>query len=231
MKLDMSKLNQNVTRKKAVYPTKKTMNLYYKEDLSTKSATAALYILFLCVVLLALAKLLIFDVMVELNDKRDQLDQSQRELASYEEQLADYDKVLLEYERYAATPDEAVTDRMKLLNLIDKTVRSTAKVDSIEINGEEMLLQFSGVTLKQTARIVQALEESPLVSSTQVNTAATTEGGRDVVRANVLIQLTGVESDGDTGVTGDNAGGAGTGNAAGGTENGDSAGGTEGGGQ
>jgi len=213
MKLDMSRLNQTVGRKKAVYPEKKTMNLYYKPDRTTKSATAALYILFLCVVLLALAKFLVFDMLMDLGEKKEQLAERQSQLAAYEEQLADYDQVLLEYERYAATPEEAVTDRLALLSLIDRAVRSAAKVDSISISGEEMLLQFSGVTLSQTARIVQALEASPLVASTQVNTAATTEGGRDTVRASVLIQLTGSGSADD------------------GTASGSAGDGTEGGGQ
>lgn len=203
MKLNLSRLNQTVGRKKAAYPEKKTMNLYYKPDRTTKSATAALYILFLCVVLLALAKFLVLDMLLELGEKKDQLAESQSQLAAYEEQLQDYDKVLLEYERYAATPEEAVTDRMKLLALIDSAVRSTAKVDSISISGEEMLLQFSGVTLGQTARIVQALEASPLVASTQVNTAATTEGGRDTVRASVFIQLAASAGSADGGASGD----------------------------
>ena len=198
MKLNMSKLNTAVTRKKTVYPTKKTMNLYYKQDRTTKPATAALYILFLCVVLLALAKFLILDMLIELGDKKERLEVNQSKLEAYDEQLADYDKVLLEYERYAATPDEAVTDRLELLALIDSAVRQTAKVDSIEINEEEMLLQFSGVTLSQTANIVQQLEASPLVASTQVNTAATTEGGRDTVRASVLIQLIGSTSESES---------------------------------
>lgn len=198
MKLNISKLNETVTRKKTVYPTKKTMNLYYKQDRTTKPATAALYILFLCVVLLALAKFLILDMLIELGDKKEQLELNQSKLEAYDEQLADYDKILLEYQRYAATPDEEVTDRLELLTLVDSAVRSTAKVDSIEINGEEMLLQFSGVTLSQTANIVQQLEASPLVASTQVNTAATTEGGRDTVRASVLIQLIGSTSESDS---------------------------------
>lgn len=207
MKLDMSKLNQTIGRKKAVYPEKKTMNLYYKPDRTTKSATAALYILFLCVVLLALVKFLILDMVLDLGEKKDQLAESQSRLAAYEEQLADYDEVLLEYERYAATPEEAVTDRLALLSLIDSAVRSTAKVDSISISGEEMLLQFSGVTLSQTALIVQELEASELVASTQVNTAATTEGGRDTVRASVYIKLTGSGDESDGGAEGGTEGG------------------------
>lgn len=199
MKLDIGKLNKTVTRKKTVYPTKKTMNLYYKQDRTTKPATAALYILFACVVVLALSKFLILDMLLELGDKKDQLEMNQSKLESYEEQLKDYDKVLLEYQRYAQTPEEGVTDRLALLSLIDSAVRSSARVDSVSISGEEMLLQFSGVTLSQTAGIVQQLEASPLVASTQVNTAATTDGGRDVVKASVLIELAGSASDSEAG--------------------------------
>lgn len=208
------KLNQPITRKKVVYPTKRTMNLYYKPDRTTKSATVSLYVLFALVVLLALAKLLVYDVLMDLRDKQELLDQNQRELAVYGEELKDYDQILLEYERFAATPEEMVTDRMELLALIDKAVRSTAKVDNVSISEEQMLLQFSGVTLKETAKIVQALEKSPLVASTTVNTAATTEN-KSRVQATILIQLVG------QGESTDVTGAAGTTDATGVTEGGE----------
>lgn len=192
MKLDISKLNKPITvaGKKPTYPTKRTMNLYYKTDRTTKSATIALYVLFALVLLLFLVKLLVFDILIDMGEKKDQLKEKQNELQAYQDRLKDYDKVLLEYERYASTPDEEGTDRMELLYLVDSAVRTTAKVDSIEVRGEQMLLQFSGVTLSQIADIVQQLEASPLVDSTHVSTASTTNDGQDIVRASVLIQLT-----------------------------------------
>ena len=43
--------------KQSAYPTKTSMNLFYKPDRTTKPATAALYVLFVLVCLLGLGKL------------------------------------------------------------------------------------------------------------------------------------------------------------------------------
>jgi hypothetical protein len=51
------------------------------------------------------------------------------------------------------------------------------------------LVQFSGVTLGQTAELVRQLEASPVVAATTVDTASTTENGRDLVKASVLVSL------------------------------------------
>ena len=79
--------------------------------------------------------------------------------------------------------------------LLDEAVGSTASMDAVSIGGDTVQLQFSGVTLAQTARIVKALESSPIVSYTMVNTAATTQSegapadDSAPVQASVLIQL------------------------------------------
>ena len=44
-----------MSRKRASYPTKRTMNLFYKPDRTTKPATIALYILFGLVCILGLS--------------------------------------------------------------------------------------------------------------------------------------------------------------------------------
>ena len=68
-------------------------------------------------------------------------------------------------------------------------------MDAVSIGGSTVQLQFSGVTLAQTARIVSALEASPIVAYTMVNTAATTQSegapadDSAPVQASVLIQL------------------------------------------
>lgn len=182
--------------KKTAYPVKRSMNLYYKPDRTTKPATVALYVLFILVCLLGLGKFLVYDVWQETV-------QAQRTLAAAEEkrndimvQLADYNEVKERYNRYAATEEErALLDRMEILALLDSAVGATADIGAISISANTVQLQFSGVTLAQTAEIVKKLEASPLVASTTVSTAATTREGGAVqeasapVQANMLIQL------------------------------------------
>ncbi len=183
-----------MSRRKADYPAKRSMNLFYKPDRTTKPATIALYVLFALVCLLGLGKFLVYDVWTETAGARRALESAERQLEGVMLELTDYGEVWERYSRYSATEEErALIDRMEVLALLDEAV--AASMDTVSISGGTVQLQFSGVTLAETAQIVKALEASPIVASTMVNTAATTQldgapayaGGP--VQASVLIQL------------------------------------------
>lgn len=175
--------------RRETYPTKTTMNLYYKPDRTTKPSTIALYALFAAVVLLALAKYLVYDVLQENRAAKRSLASAQNELNDVLAQLTDYDEVQERYFRYAATDEErALVDRMDVLAMLNSTV-GIAKIDSITINGSRCQIQISDVTLAQTATIVSNLESSQLVSSVVVNTAASTGSDTDLTRSSIVIQL------------------------------------------
>jgi len=175
---------------------KRTMNLYYKPDRTTKPATVALYVLFALVCLLGLGKFFIYDVWQETVAARRSLAAAEEQLSGIMVELKDYNEVRERYSRYSATEEErALIDRMDVLALLDEAVGATAQMDSIAISGATAQIQFSGVTLAQTADIVNALEASPIVAGTMVSTAATTQEGAAPddssapVQANVMIQL------------------------------------------
>ncbi len=177
---------------------KRTMNLYYKPDRTTKPATIALYVLFVLVCLLGLSKFLVFDLWVETTRAQRTLAATQEQLSGIMAELADYDEVRERYNRYSATEEErALIDRMDVLALLDEAVVATAKLEIVSISGDAAQIQFSGVTLAQTAQIVNALEASPIVAGTMVNTASTSEAQEEAdpdgdsapVRAYILIQL------------------------------------------
>lgn len=176
--------------KKTGYPSKRTMNLFYKPDRTTKPATAALYILFALTVLLGLSKVLVYDLWQKTSAAEERRTSVEEQLAETLMDLADFDEVQERYSRYAATPDERATvNRMEVLALLDSAVGSVAQMENISISGLHVQLQFSGVTLAQTAEIVKELEGSPLVAGTTVNTASTTEGDGAMVQTHVLIEL------------------------------------------
>ncbi len=185
-----------MSKRKASYPAKRSMNLFYKPDRTTKPATIALYVLFALVCLLGLGKFLVYDVWMETVQAQRALTAAEEQLDSLTLELADYGEVWERYSRYSATDEERdLIDRMEVLALLDKAVGASASMDALSISGSTVQLQFSGVTLAQTAQIVNALEASPIVAYTMVNTAATTqtEGApADVsapVQASILIQL------------------------------------------
>lgn len=176
------------------YPAKRSMNLYYKPDRTTKPVTIALYVLFVLTCLLGLSKPLVYDLWLETAEAQRALAAAEEELNEVTLELADYDEVLKRYRHYSATDEErALVDRMEVLALLDEAVGVTAKMETLSISGDTVQLHFSGVTLAQTARIVHALELSPIVAGTMVNTAATTEeteaGVSAPVHVNALIYL------------------------------------------
>lgn len=176
--------------RKSAYPTKTAMNLFYKPDRTTKPATVALYVLFVLVCLLGLSKLLVYDLWMENQEAQRALSAVQDQLNGAMVQLADYSEVRERYSRYSATEEErALVDRMEVLDLLDEAVGGIAQLDNVTISGDTAQVQFSGVTLAQTAQIVRVLETSPIVSGTVVNTASTTENAGALVQTSIQIQL------------------------------------------
>lgn len=180
--------------KKTAYPVKRSMNLYYKPDRTTKPATVALYVLFVLVCLLGLSKFLVYDIWMEANEARRALEAAETQLSGVMLELTDYNEVWERYSRYSATEEErSLLDRMEILALLDEAVGTTADMNVLSISANTVQLQFSGVTLAQTAQIVHALEASPIVAGTTVNTASTTQSeGADAgapVQTTMLIQL------------------------------------------
>lgn len=176
--------------KSASYPTKRTMNLYYKPDRTAKPATIALYVLFVLVVLLGLSKVLVYDYIVEVRQAQGVLAAVEQQRDSVMASLSDFAQVQEEYRRYTPTEEEAATvGRMDILALLDNAVGTTAAMNTVSVAGDTVQVQFSQVTLAQTAEIVARLEASPIVERTTVNTASTTGEAQDLVSASIRIQL------------------------------------------
>ena len=160
-------------KKKAAYPTKTSMNLFYKPDRTTKPSTIALYTLFVLVLLLGLSKWLVYDIWMEKVEAERVLAAAQDDLNSVMFQLTDYNEVQERYFRYSATDEErALVDRMEVLAMLELAA-GNAELDSISVSGDQVRIQISNVTLAQTADIVSRLEASPIVAGTVVQTAAT----------------------------------------------------------
>lgn len=193
MKLDTD-VRQLMNGKKPVYPTKRSMNLYFKEDRTTAPATAALYVLFAAAVLLGLGKIMVYDFMIQEQQMENQAVALEQRTARQMQQLKNYDQVLEDYIRSIPTQQEQEqADVMELLALIDTTIRSTAQVSQVSIEDNQVVISFSGVTLAQAAELVVQLEQSPLVSNTQVDTASSTKGAEQV-EVHIYFQIAQEES-------------------------------------
>ena len=174
-------VRQLMAGKKTVYPTKRSMNLYFKVDRTTAPATAALYVLFALAVLLALGKIMIYDFMMQEKQLENQLLSLEQRTVQQMQQLENYDQVLEDYIRSVPTQQEQdKPDVMELLSLIDTTIRPAARVSQVDIADNQVVISFSGITLAQAADLVVRLEQSPLVANTQVDTASSTDGNQQV---------------------------------------------------
>lgn len=174
-------VRQLMAGKKTVYPTKRSMNLYFKVDRTTAPATATLYVLFALAVLLALGKIMIYDFMMQEKQLENQLLSLEQRTVQQMQQLENYEQVLEDYIRSVPTQQEQdQPDVMELLSLIDTTIRPAARVSQVDIADNQVVISFSGVTLAQAADLVVRLEQSPLVDNTQVDTASSTDGNQQV---------------------------------------------------
>lgn len=174
-------VRQLMAGKKTVYPTKRSMNLYFKVDRTTAPATAALYVLFALAVLLALGKIMIYDFMMQEKQLESQLLSLEQRTVQQMQQLENYEQVLEDYIRSVPTQQEQdQPDVMELLSLIDTTIRPAARVSQVDIADNQVVISFSGVTLAQAADLVVRLEQSPLVANTQVDTASSIDGNQQV---------------------------------------------------
>ena len=188
------KLNTDIGRlvkgKKETYPTKKRMNLYFKVDRTTAPATAALYISFVVVVLVALSKVMILDPWLEVRGLEEQARQLEEENAALLLQLKDFSKVQEEYLRIAPTEEEqAQGDILEVLQLIDSVIRPSAQVKQVSVSENKVLLTFSGVTLGESAQLVSLLEQSPLVTGASVDTAVSREEDQGLSEVHVYFEI------------------------------------------
>lgn len=183
-------MKQMVNGKKVVYPTKRTMNLYFKVDRTTAPATAALYVLFALVVLLALSKVAIYDPLEAARQLEERVLMLEEQTASQMERLKNYHQIQEDYIRATPTEEElSQVDRMEILNLIDSTIRPAAKIAQVSISGDQVLLTFSDVTLEEAAGLVSKLEASKLVAKTSVDTAISTRENQKHVKVDVYFEV------------------------------------------
>lgn len=176
-------------RTQETYPTKRSMNLYYRPDRTTAPATTALYVLFGLVVLLALGKFLVFDPWSNNAQLKEREAALEAQTTTQMAELKDYNTVHEAYLRLAPTDEElSQADVMDILALVDDVVRPQASVSQFTFSDNQVLLTFSGVTLRQAADLVAQLEQSPLVVRTSVDTASSEEN-RNLVEVNVYFEV------------------------------------------
>lgn len=162
-------------KKKDKYPSKTTLNLYYQDEKSAGISTFTLYLIFIIVVLVALSKMFVFDLVGELNTAKKSYEQNQSILASYQSALERYDDVNAEYNRFSysyLSDQEKIQDRMDVLAMLESTVFAKSSVQSVSISGSLISVSLTDIGLDETAALAKMLEDHEIVDSVTVNTAS-----------------------------------------------------------
>lgn len=171
----MAKNTKAKKKIKGVYPSKRTINLYFKEDKTSKPSTMMLYGLFGIVLLLAVAKYGVLDMITELHEAKSEYEQKQEELEVYLDKLVDYKEVTSQYNRYSQSyleTNEIFCDRMDVLAMLEETIFEQGNVSNVAISSNTVSVNFTGLDLEQTALLTTEIEGYPIVKSVTVNTAS-----------------------------------------------------------
>lgn len=162
-------------KKKDNYPTKTTINLYYKEDKSAGISTFTLYVIFVVVILMALSKMFVFDVISDLNKAEAQYESYQDTLDTYMTSLANYDEVNAEYSKYSysyLSDQEKIQDRMDVLAMLEATIFADSNVQSVSISDDVISANLTDIDLEKTSVLAKKIEGYDIVDNVSVNTAS-----------------------------------------------------------
>ena len=181
--------------KKPVYPTKTTINLAVDDKGENKMARNLVLFAVALVLIALLAKFAVVDVMAAASAASGKVAAAQSQLSALEAANADYDEL---QERYAAFTvnslsdvEKALADRGAILDLLQGTVANMAELQSVNVTGNTVMLQFANTSLQDVSRVVASLEGSDLVANVSMSTAKTDRN--DEVVSTITVTLAGAD--------------------------------------
>lgn len=174
--------------KNSQVPVKRTLNLVLREEKQVDPARMLPAILAAVVLLALVGKFGVADRFAAVQAARDRAADVQDQYLALLAEDADYDEVVAEYNRYSfggmTDEEKVVADRAQVLDLIEQQLLLSADIASVELNGNELNVEMSGITLEDAAAILARLNTSDLVSGVTVYTAGTGQGAQNAPNAN-----------------------------------------------
>lgn len=176
-------------------PSKTTLNLYYREDKTSKIIMASIYTLFGLFLLLVGIKFGIYDMHMRCKELETQIEERQLYSDNLEIALEDYQKVKAEYNRYTQsylTEEELLQDRIELLNMLEKTVFEKSTFLTTSILEDTIFISYRDLNLDETSELVFLVEEYECVKNVDVQTASLTVNyvtGAQTLMTSMIIEL------------------------------------------
>lgn len=170
------------------YPHKVGINLNMRE----KQTGTVLTLVIGCaaIVLLAglAAKFGVIDQYRRLSQAEEAYAQVHRQYEAVQKELADYDKVLNEYRSYSmdwtGEDDTGLfsnVSRQDVLDLIETEMMPNGTVNSIQVLGNSVLVNMSGMTLARISEMFRVIEQNPIVDRVELNVAETDKDRTDLL--------------------------------------------------
>ena len=174
-------LKKNSQATKAIkLPTKTFINLAQKESQKKNVATIAVGGVAILVVSLAVAKFGVIDQYARLDAAEAAYNQVHAQYVLTQQEVEDYPNVEKRYRTYSrkwmedSENDGLVTvDRTLVLDMMEQYLRSQGTVNSLSIQNTVMVVNMSGMNLRDISAMLGKVEQQPIVASATLNLAST----------------------------------------------------------
>jgi len=185
---------KKVKKKKEHFPTKTTINLFYKVDKTTGPVTAMLYIMFALVIILAVGKFGVYDFMQQVTNLENKLADTELDVQTMMIATKDYNKVKSEYNRLTQgylTDTEKPIDRLDILDMLEKTVYKKSTVKNTAITSDSIFLSYTGLDLEGTSALIKEIEAYDWVKKVTIQNASLSTNkysGDEIVSTTMVIE-------------------------------------------
>ena len=195
--MDLVRPGQKGNKGTGDLPSKTTINLYQPEASGMNLRKAVLTLILVLVVLVAFVKFGVLDPLATLSHKQAQLEQQQELLTKAAASTDGFRDVRDLYDAYVAKYGTGAPDAISVLDLVEKRVKSSAKVKGIVLSGQTLTRTIEGVSLQTVGDLASDLEKDPMVASTNVSKAATQKDSTGQTASTLVVTLVGLESEED----------------------------------
>lgn len=158
--------------RKAVMPTKTTLNLAIKEKKELRPGRTVPAVLAVLVCAALFGKFAVADRFAAAQAAEAAVAARRAELAAIEQSYADFDEVQHTYNQYTYTGfDRTIADRLDIMALLEREVYPVGTVRTLSIAGKTVTLTVSDLTLEQLSSLTARLKADPMVAGVAISTA------------------------------------------------------------
>ncbi len=191
---------KKISLKAAAYPTKQTINLAKKESHKQSLMTLSIGIAAIAVLAFCVTKFAVIDQFARQNEAAKAYGEVHSQYTEMEDKLSDYSQVEQEYHTYSKnwmTDGETGVsiDRMDVLDLIEKKMMTCGTVDSVNIEENTVIVNMSGMNLKQISSMFTDIQKQDIVESAKLTLAQTAKSSDETLEFSVTITLTHTEEE------------------------------------